>query len=164
MYEWTEPYEDEYIKERIEEIREAEKDAIQNGKILVSSYEQFWLPVLNEMPDVEYIGRQMHCAHYGTFEAAPKVPFHGALWFTPDIGAELPSPLKDLKEWVPAEASVDMNGRTVKILAQDMEITFTNINVSLNARELLDEINRELVRANACAKPKTIGLFIRIFH
>lgn len=30
-----------------------------------------------------------------------------------------------------------------------MEITFTSINVSLNARELLDEINQELVRAKA---------------
>ena len=27
MYEWTEPYEDEYIKERIEELRQAQKDA-----------------------------------------------------------------------------------------------------------------------------------------
>jgi hypothetical protein len=149
MYEWTEPYEDEYIKERIEEIRKAEKDAIQHGKILVSPYEQFWLPVLNELPDVEYIGRQMHDAPYGSFEPAPKVPFHGALWFTPNVGAELPAPLKNLKEWVPANATVDMNARTVKIQAQEMEITFTSINISLNARELLDEINQELVRAKA---------------
>jgi len=90
MYEWTEPYEDEYIKERIDEIRAAEQDAIQHGKILVSSYEQFWLPVLTDMPEVEYIGGQIHRAPYGTFESAPKVPFHGALWFTPNEGAELP--------------------------------------------------------------------------
>ena len=149
MYEWTEPYEDEYIKERIEEIREAERDAIQHGKILVSSYEQFWLPVLNDMPDVEYIGRQMHRAPYGTFEPAPKVPFHGALWFTPNAGTELTPSLQNIKEWVAVEASVDMNARTVKIQAQDLEISFTSINVSLNARELMDEINQELVRAKA---------------
>lgn len=149
MYEWIQPYEDEYIKERIEDIRKAEKDALQHGKILVSSYEQFWLPVLNDMPDVEYIGRQTHHAPYGTFEPAPKVPFHGALWFTPNIGTELPPSLKNIKEWVAAEASVDMNARSVKIQAQDLEITFTSINVSLNARELLDEINQELVRAKA---------------
>ena len=149
MYEWTEPYEDEYIKERIDEIREAEKDARQHGKIIVSPYEQFWLPVLNAMPEVEYIGRQRHRAPYGTFEPALKVPFHGALWFTPNIGAELPPSLKNNKEWLPAEASVDMNARTVNIRAQDLEITFTSINVSLNARELLDEINQELVRAKA---------------
>ena len=53
MYEWTEPYEDEYIKERIEEFGQAQKIAIQNGKVLVSSYEQFWLPALNDLPDVE---------------------------------------------------------------------------------------------------------------
>jgi len=50
---------------------------------------------------------------------------------------------------MPAEASVDMNARTVRIQAQDMEITFTGINISLNARELLDVINHELVRAKA---------------
>ena len=32
MYAWTEPYEDEYIKERIEELRTAQKEATANGK------------------------------------------------------------------------------------------------------------------------------------
>jgi hypothetical protein len=49
-------YEDEYIKERIEELRIAQKEAAENGKILVSSYEQFWLPALNDLPDVEFQG------------------------------------------------------------------------------------------------------------
>ena len=44
MNTWTEPYEDEYIKERIEELRSAQQEALQHGKVLVSSYEQFWLP------------------------------------------------------------------------------------------------------------------------
>ena len=50
MYAWTETYEDEYIKERIEELRTAQKEATANGKILVSSHEQFWLPALNDLP------------------------------------------------------------------------------------------------------------------
>ena len=54
MYAWTETYEDEYIKERIEELRTAQKEATANGKILVSSHEQFWLPALNDLPDVEF--------------------------------------------------------------------------------------------------------------
>ena len=50
---------------------------------------------------------------------------------------------------MPASAIVDMNARTVKIQVDEIEITFTSINVSLNAHELLQDINQELVRANA---------------
>ena len=149
MYEWTEPYEDEYIKERIEELRQAQKEATENGKVLVSSYEQFWLPVLNELPDVEYLGRERHRAPYGDFEPAPDAPFHGALWFTPVPEAELPLVLKNIKEWMPATAVVDMNARMVKIQVEEIAITFTSINVSLNAQELLRDVNQELVRVNA---------------
>ena len=149
MYEWTEPYEDEYIQERIEELRQAQKEAMQNGKVLVSSYEQFWLPVLNDLPDVEYLGRERHRAPYGDFEPAPDVPFHGALWFTPVPEAELPLALKNIKEWIPATAVEDMNARMVKIQVEEIAITFTSINVSLNAQELLRDVNQELVRVNA---------------
>jgi hypothetical protein len=149
MYAWTQTYEDEYIKERTEELRSAQKDAAENGKILVSSYEQFWLPALNDLPDVEFLGRDRHAAPYGTFEAAPGVPFHGALWFTPLPGAELPPTLKNIKEWQPGSAVVDMNARTVRIQVEEIEITFTAVNVGLSAHELLRDINRELVRVNA---------------
>ena len=149
MYEWIEAYEDQYIKEEVDDLSKAQKAARQHGKILVSSYEQFWLPVLKDLPDVEYLGRQSYHAPYGTFELAPNPPFHGALWFTPVPGAELPSPLKNIKEWIPGGAVVDLNARMAKIQADEMEITFTSIDISLNARQLLEEINRELVRLNA---------------
>jgi hypothetical protein len=149
MYEWTEPYEDEYIKERIEELNRAQQEARQNGKVLVSSYEQFWLPNLNDLPDVEYVRSQLHRASYGTFEPPPNAPFHGALWFTSAPGMELPAALKKDQDWLAASAIVDMNARTVKIQVADTEITFTSLNVSLNAHELLRDINHELVRANA---------------
>ena len=149
MYAWTEPYEDEYIQERIEELRLAQKEATENGKVLVSSYEQFWLPVLNDLPDVEYLGRERHRAPYGDFEPAPDVPFHGALWFTPVPEAELPLALKNIKEWMPATAVVDMNARMVKIQVEEIAITFTSINVSLDVQELLRDVNQELVRVNA---------------
>ena len=97
MFAWTEPYEDEYIKERIEELRTAQKEAAANGKILVSAYEQFWLPALSDLPDVEFQGRDRYTAPYGKFEPVPNVPFHGALWFTPLPGAELPSSLKNIR-------------------------------------------------------------------
>ncbi len=149
MFVWTEPYEDETIKERIEELRIAQKEATETGKILVSSYEQFWLPALNDLPDVEFQGRDRHTAPYGKFESVPNAPFHGALWFTPLPGEELPPSLKNIKEWMPASAVVDMNARMVKIKVEEVEITFTSINVGLNAHELLRDINQELVRVNA---------------
>ena len=149
MFAWNEPYEDETIKERIEELRIAQKEATTHGKILVSSYEQFWLPVLNELPDVDYQGHDLYNAPYGKFEPVPNAPFHGALWFTPLPGVELPPVLKNIKEWMPAGATVDMNARTVRIQVDEIEITFTSINVSLNAHELLRDINQELVRGNA---------------
>jgi len=149
MNDQTEPYEDEYIKERIEEICCAQKAAQEKGKILVSTYEQFWLPILSDLPEVEYRGRQSYRAPYGNFEPAPDVPFHGALWFTPEIGAELPPALKNSKEWIAANAVVDLNGRTARIQVNEIEITFTSINVCLNAHLLMQEINRELVRVNA---------------
>lgn len=149
MYAWTEPYEDEYIKERIEELRTAQKEAATSEKILVSSYEQFWLPALNDQPDVEYQGRDRYTAPYGKFEPVPNVPFHGALWFTPFPGAELPPALMNIKEWMPGCAVVDMNARTIRIQVEEIEITFTSINMGLNARELLRDINQELVRVNA---------------
>lgn len=149
MYAWTEAYEDEYIKERIEELNRAQGEARQHGKVLVSSYEQFWLPALNDLPDVEYVRSQLHRAPYGTFEPADDAPFHGALWFTPTPGADLPPALKSNKDWLAASAQVDMNARTVKIQVQDIEITFTGLNVSQSAHELLRDVNQELVRANA---------------
>ncbi len=149
MYAWTEPYEDEYIKERIEELRTAQREAAASGKILVSSYEQFWLPALNDLPDVDYQGRDRYTAPYGKFEPVPNVPFHGALWFTPFPGAELPPALMNIKEWMPGCAVVDMNARMVNIKVDEVEITFTSINVGLNAQELLRDINKELVRINA---------------
>ena len=149
MHAWTEIYEDEYIQERIAELNQAQQAARQKGKILVSSYEQFWLPNLNDLPEVEYVRSQLHRAPYGTFEPAPNPPFHGALWFTPVAGAELPPALKKDQDWLSACAVVDMNARTVKIQVADIEITFTGLNVSQSAHELLRDVNRELVRARA---------------
>jgi hypothetical protein len=149
MYTWTEPYEDEYIKERIEELRIAQQAAAEKGKTLVSSYEQFWLPCLNDLPDVEYQGRDHYTAPYGTFDAAPGTPFHGALWFTAAPGAELPATFSNLREWKAGVGVVDLNARMVTIRSDEVEVTFTSINISQNAAELLREVNRELVRVNA---------------
>ena len=149
MNTWIEPHEDEYIKERIEELRAAQQEALQHGRVLVSSYEQFWLPCLNTLPDVDYLGRDHYTAPYGTFDAAPGTPFHGALWFTPKPGAELPHSLQNQREWSAGVGVVDLNARTVKIQSDEVEVTFTSINISQSAAELLREINRELVQINA---------------
>jgi len=149
MYEWTEPYQDEYILERIEELRTAQKEAKEHGKLLVSTYEQFWLPVLNDLPEVEFQGSDVYLAPYGKFEPVPSAPFHGALWFTAVSGVDLPNSLKDSKDWLPAKAVLDLNLRMLKIQDTEMEITFTSINLNLSPVELLREINHELVRVNA---------------
>jgi len=149
MNTWTEPYEDEYIKERIEELRTAQQEALQHGKALISSYEQFWLPCLNDLPDVDYQGRDHYTAPYGTFDAAPGTPFHGALWFTPKPGEELPTMLTNQREWKAGSGIVYLNARMVKIQSDEIEVTFTSINISQSAAELLREINRELVRVKA---------------
>jgi hypothetical protein len=39
--------------------------------------------------------------------------------------------LKNIKEWLPGSATVDMNARTVRIQVEEIEITFTSINVGL---------------------------------
>lgn len=149
MNTWTEPHEDEYIKDRIEELISAQQQAIEHGKVLVSSYEQFWLPCLNDLPDVDYQGRDHYTAPYGTFDAAPKTPFHGALWFTPKPGVALPDVLMNQREWKAGVGVVDLNARMVKIQSDEVEVTFTSINISQSAAELLREINRELVRVKA---------------
>jgi hypothetical protein len=151
MYEWTEPYEDEYLKERIEELNRAQALAIEHGRVLVSEYEQLWLPVLNDLPEIQYLGRGRYRAPYGTFEPAPDVPFHGALWFTPAAGVELPPALRNGHEWHPASASLDANARLVKIQAGESEISFTNVNINLRPHDLLRDLNSELVRVDAGA-------------
>ena len=119
--------------------------------MLLSTFEQLWLPVLNDLPDIEYIGQECHRAPYGTIEPMPNPTFHGALWLTPKVGVELPPSLTNPKDWHPASAALDLNGRLVRIQVQAMEteITFTSINLNLKPHELLRELNRELVRANA---------------
>jgi hypothetical protein len=57
--------------------------------------------------------------------------------------------LKNNQDWIAASALVDMNARTVKIQVDDIAITFTGLNVSQSAHELLRDVNQELVRANA---------------
>ncbi len=149
MYDWTEPYEDEYLKDRIDELNREQTLAAEHGKVLVSQYEQLWLPALNALPDIEYLGRERYRAPYGSFDPAPHVPFHGALWFTPKLAADLPPVLQRSQTWQPATAYLDVNSRLAKILSGESEISFTHVSIDLRPRELLQELNGELVRANA---------------
>ncbi len=151
MYEWTEAYTDEYQKERIDEVLKAQKELSAKGQILCSTYEQLWLPDLNNLPEVSYLGQERYSAPYGNFQPVPSRLFHGAMAFSPKPGQELPPALRNGKEWQAASATLDLNGRLVKIEAGDTEITFTSVNINLNPHELLREINRELVRVDAGA-------------
>ncbi len=149
MYEWTEPYEDTYLQERIEQVVNIQRELASKGQILVSTYEQLWLPVLGDLPDTTYQGQERYSAPYGNFGPLVSHPFHGALAFTPTPGAPLPDTLTGIQEWQPASAKLDLNARTVTIQVEDTAITFTAINVNLKPHELLRETNRGLVRARA---------------
>lgn len=159
MYEWTETYEDEYLKERIEAVMQAQRDLAAKGQILCSTYEQLWLPALNDpstgsgqgLPDVTYNGRERYSAPYGSFEPLAEAAFHGALAFTSKPGIPLPPALMVQKEWRAACATLDLNERMAKIQVDDTEISFTSLNIHLKPYELLQELNRELVRAEAGA-------------
>ena len=151
MYEWTEAYAEEYLKERIDEISAVQKELSVKGQILCSTYEQFWLPDLNNLPDVSYVGQERYSAPYGNFQPVPNRIFHGAMAFTPKPGTELPDALQNIQEWQAACATFDPNERIIRIEVADTAITFTSININLNPHELLRDINRELVRADAGA-------------
>jgi hypothetical protein len=149
MYQWTDVYEDTYLKEHIEEVMKAQKNLADNGQVLCSTYEQLWLPVMGSLPDVEYVGQDRYRAPYGNFQPIPSQPFHGALAFTSKPGADLPPELCNPREWLLAVASIDLDGRMLKIEAGDTAITFAGVNVNLKPHELLRDINRELVRTDS---------------
>ncbi len=149
MYPWTEPYEDEYIKEEIEQLNEEQQAATEGGSLLLSTYEYFWLPILSDLPEVEMCGRERYSAPYGDFAPSPNTPFHGAMWFKPRPGMDLPPALKSAQAWTPVRVQIDLAHRSAHIQAAEIEITFTGINISLSPSELLREVNRELVRTQA---------------
>jgi hypothetical protein len=93
MYEWTEPYEDTYLQERIQQVMKVKRDLAAKGQVLVSTYEQLWLPVLGDLPDTTYLGQERYSSPYGDFGPLVSNPFHGALAFTPTPGAPLPDAL-----------------------------------------------------------------------
>ncbi len=132
MYEWTEPYEDEYLRKQIDVAAKAQKELELGGKMLCSTYEQLWLPDINNLPDVSYIGQERYNAPYGSFVPAPGRPFYGAMAFTPKPGVELPLALSKEKEWQPASAILNLDERVLKIEAGDVAITFTGINANLS--------------------------------
>jgi hypothetical protein len=151
MYEWTEVYEDTYLKERVEDVMKVQKELAEKGQILCSTYEQLWLPVLNNLPEVSYLGQERYNAPYGSFGSLISHPFHGALAFTPKPGADLPPELRRVLDWQSVTATLDLGGRMAKVLLGETEITFTSVNVNLKPHELLRELNRELVRSGAGA-------------
>ena len=149
MYEWTEPYEDEHLKERITQIMAAQNELASHGQTLCAAYEQFWLPCLNDLPEVTYLGQERYRATYGDFEPLASQPFHGALAFTPKEGAAIPPALRNPKDWQAAAATLNLGGRSLKIEAGELAVTFTGINLNLRPHELLRDANQELVRNGA---------------
>ncbi len=151
MYQWTDAYEDTYLKERIQLVMQTQRNLSAQGQVLCSTYEQLWLPTINSLPGVEYVGQERYRAPYGSFAPPSSHPFHGALAFSLKPGTDLPPELRNPREWLPASASIDTGGRMVSIEVGDTAITFTGVNIHLKPHELLRDLNRELVRTNAGA-------------
>lgn len=151
MYQWTDVYEDVYLKERIFEVMKVQQELAGKGQVLCSTYEHLWLPVVNNQPEITYAGQERYSAPYGSFAPLVSRLLHGALAFTPRTGAELPPELRQVIDWQPATARLDLGGRMVKIEFGDTEITFTGVNVNQKPHELLRDINRELLRTRCGA-------------
>lgn len=82
MQDYSEPYEDTYLKERIQTLISVQAEALAQGKRMACSYEYLWLPGINDLPDISYQGHEAYRAPYGTFHPHPRAPFHGAMLFS----------------------------------------------------------------------------------
>jgi hypothetical protein len=97
MYQWTEPYEDTYLQERIQQVMKIQQELAVKGQVLISTYEQLWLPVLGDLPDTTYHGQERYSAPYGDFGPFDGNSFHGARAFTPKPGMQLPEALTGIQ-------------------------------------------------------------------
>jgi hypothetical protein len=151
MNQWTDAYEDDYLKERIQLVMQTQKNLSAQEQVLCSTYEQLWLPTISNLPNVEYVGQERYNAPYGSFAPPASHPFHGALAFSPRPGADLPAVLGRVIDWQAAVATLDLTGRMARIEVGETAITFTAVNINLKPHELLRDLNRELARAGAGA-------------
>jgi hypothetical protein len=158
MYSLVEtPYEDERLKTELEAIAQAQRQAKEIGGFLVTEFDKLFLPSVTKLEGVTRGSYSSHtdtglvfnwACEFGEIKALPGGP-HGTAIIVPSPGASLPQPLLDEKEWKLGEAVLDYSTRTVMIKDGDALITFPSVEVGLDGRKLLAEINDMLLAQNA---------------
>ena len=158
MYSLVEsPYEDERLKAELEAITQAQLRAKEMGGILVTEFDKHFLPSITNLEDVTrgpynpltHTGLVFNwVCNFGEIKALSDAP-HGLAVLVPHAGAALPQPLIDEKMWKVCEAILDYSTRTVTIKEGETVITFPSVDVGLDGRKLLVEINAALLEQNA---------------
>lgn len=151
------PFENEQVKEEIDDITNAQQRAAEMGGVLVTEFDMNFLPRLEELEGVERSTYRSGngsglmfdwTCEFGAVEALPDAPF-GVAVVIPSPGAQLPKSLQDIKMWSAGEAVLDYSNRTITIQNGDTVITFSSVNVAGSDWTMLKEINEALLERNA---------------
>ncbi len=153
------PFENERLKEELEAIANAQARAIAQGGVLVTEYDQHYLPQLEKIKGVRKLSYSRYSSgdssliygwecEFGVIQSLPGAPY-GVAVVIPHPGVDLPDVLRDAKTWNVGEAVLDYSTRTVAIRDGETVITFPSVNVGEVEWKLLQEINVALIAQNA---------------
>ena len=133
------PFMNEQMRSEIADIVAAHDRATEMGGILVTEYDKYFLPRLEELEGVKRSSyRPNHNngllydwnCKFGVVKPLPGAPFGTAI-LVPFPGAQLPEKLKDVKAWALVQAELDYSTRTITIKNGETVITFPSVDVGL---------------------------------
>jgi len=158
MYELVDqPFVNEQIRNEITDIVAAQERATAMGGILVTEYEKYFLPRLEELEGVKRSSyRPNHNngllydwdCKFGVVKPLPNAPFGTAI-LVPFPGAQLTEGLKDAKAWALVQAELDYSTRTITIKNGETVTTFPSVDIGLAGWQLIRDINEQLQNQNA---------------
>lgn len=150
------PFVNEQIRNEITDIVAAQERATAMGGILVTEYEKYFLPRLEELEGVKRSSyRPNHNngllydwdCKFGVVKALPDAPFGTAI-LVPFPGAQLTEGLKDAKAWALVQAELDYSTRTITIKNGETVTTFPSVDIGLAGWQLTRDINEQLQNQN----------------
>lgn len=151
------PFENERLKDELNAIAQAQQRALEMGGVLVTEYDQHYLPGLESLEGVKRSSYRTSRAdgliydwtcEFGAIKALPGAPY-GVAVVIPSPGARLPKDLQEAKTWAVSEAVLDYSTRTITVQDGDTFITFPSVNVAEVDWKQLQEINAALLAQNA---------------
>ncbi len=140
------PYEDKYLREKVNRIIAAQKD----GKIIIATYKDG-----SGLPAREDLGQELAKTAYPYDYAVEKAGFLkydselGAYLFTAKSGEKLPPMLANYRPLTLAEATLDFQDRRINIQCGETQVTFTGVQPWKGLYDVLREVNEELARIEA---------------